>query len=136
MRSLLTVFLIPLLVLGVVANPSRAQTGLPEAADADWNGTWVAQGTLFAVAVTVQDGVIQLDEVQSLGFVWSSQPGSVNGTEATLEVRYAGVTAQLLARLTGPGTAVVQAASCLPEFMVVCALAKGQQAVFVREGAL
>ena len=69
-----------------------------------WNGTWLAQGTLFSVAVTVQDTAFQVDEVQSLGFVWTSQPGNVNGTEATVEVSYAGATALLLARLTGDWT--------------------------------
>jgi len=110
-----------------------SQTGNDEMSTANWNGTWLAQGTLFSVAVTVQDGVFQVGEVQSLGFVWGSKPGSVSGSEATVEVSYAGATAMLLARLMGDGIAVVEAATCAPEFMVVCALAKGQQAIFVRQ---
>ena len=118
-----------LLITGV---PARAQGGL-EISSADWTGTWIAQGTLFSVAVSVQEGLFRVDEVQSLGFVWTSEPGSVDGDQATLQVQYAGVTAQLLARLTGNDRAIVEAASCMPEFMVVCVLVKGQQAVFVRQ---
>jgi len=112
---------------------ANSQTGTDISSSANWNGTWLAQGTLFSVAVTIQDEVFLVDEVQSLGFVWTSQPGEVNGSEATVQVSYAGATAMLLARLIGNGTAVVEAATCMPEFMVVCALAKGQQATFIRQ---
>ena len=101
----------------------------------NWNGIWLAEGTLFSVAVTVQDNVIEVQENQSLGFTWTSQTGSISGNEATIRVGYAGATAQLLARLTGDGTAVVEAATCTPEFMVVCLLAKGQQARFIRQSS-
>jgi hypothetical protein len=110
-----------------------AQTSVDEFSAAAWNGTWLAQGTLFSVAVTVQNGEFRVNEVQSMGFVWTSQPGNVNGSEATVQVSYAGATATLLARLTSDGIAVVEAATCAPEFMVVCALARGQQATFIRQ---
>ena len=116
-----------------VTAAASSQTSIDEMSTANWNGTWLAQGTLFSVAVTVQDGVFQVDDVQSLGFVWTSKPGTVSGSQATVEVSYAGATAMLLARLTGDGIAVVEAARCAPEFMVVCALAKGQQATFIRQ---
>lgn len=122
-----------LLLLLTTAHAQTGDNGMPSA---NWNGTWIAQGTLFSVSVTVQDSVIQVDEVQSLGFVWTSRPGRVAGDQASIEVSYAGVTARLLARLTGDNTAVVEAASCMPEFMVVCALAKGQQATFIRQAEI
>ncbi|MEZ5489364.1 MAG: hypothetical protein R3F50_03485 [Gammaproteobacteria bacterium] len=131
-KSILAVYSLLLSLLIVCGAPVRAQ-GVLGASAADWTGTWIAQGTLFSVAVTVQEDQFRVNEVQSLGFVWTSEPGSVAGDQATLEVKYAGVTARILARLTGDGRAVVEAASCLPEFMVVCVLAKGQQAVFVRQ---
>ena len=109
--------------------PAQAQESQADA----WNVTWLAQGTLFSVEVVVRDSSFRVNQVQSLGFVWSSKPGRIDGDRATMEVQYAGVTAVLLARLTGPDTAVVEAASCIPEFMLVCALAKGQQAYFVRQ---
>ena len=124
-----------MLLLWVLSVPVRAQGGIDSPSASDWNGIWVAQGTLFSVAVTVQQGSFQVDEVQSLGFVWSSGTGQVEGDRATVEVQYAGVTATLLARLTDRNTAVVEAATCMPEFMVVCALARGQQALFVRQEA-
>jgi hypothetical protein len=131
-KSILAVYSLLLSLLIVCGAPVRAQ-GVLGASAADWTGTLIAQGTLFSVAVTVQEDQFRVNEVQSLGFVWTSEPGSVAGDQATLEVKYAGVTARILARLTGDGRAVVEAASCLPEFMVVCVLAKGQQAVFVRQ---
>lgn len=115
------------------APTSSGQTSTDNSSAADWNGTWLAQGTFFSVAVTAQDGVFRVDEVESLGFAWTSQPGLVNGSEATVQVSYAGATAILLARLSGDGLAVVEAATCAPEFMVVCALVKGQQATFIRQ---
>ena len=90
-------------------------------------------GTLLSVAVTARNGVFQVDEVQSLGFVWSATPGMVDGDRARLDVQYAGASAVLVARLVEDGVAVVEAARCVPEFMVVCLLAKGQQATFVRQ---
>ncbi len=121
-----------ILLWGLPSAPAGAQ-GSPENASAAWNGTWIAQGTLFSVAVSVTEGVFKVDQEQSLGFAWSSQPGRVNGDQATLEVQYAGITARLRARLTGQDIAVVEALSCVPEFMVLCTLARGQQAVFVRK---
>ena len=131
-RSLISATGVLLCLTWLTALPAHGQSDLDKFSAADWNGTWVAQGTVFSVAVSVQQGIFQVREAQSLGFVWSSQPGQVEGNRATVEVQYAGVTALVLARLTSKDTAVVEAASCMPEFMVVCTLAKGQQAVFVR----
>ena len=47
-----------------------------------------------------------------------------------MEVEYAGVTGKIRAELVDPNTAVAFAASCLPDFMVVCMLSKDRQAVF------
>ncbi|MEX0617948.1 MAG: hypothetical protein WD180_03210, partial [Pseudohongiellaceae bacterium] len=52
--------------------------------------------------------------------------------QMTLQVQTQGVTAELLAELTAEGTAVVKALSCVPDYMVACALAKDRQAIFVR----
>ena len=120
-------------VLSLLTTAALAQTSIDGSSASDWNGTWVAQGTFFSVAVTVRDTAFQVEEAQSLGFVWTAQPGYVSGSEAIVEVSYAGATAMLLATLTGDGIAVVEAATCTPEFMVVCVLAKGQQATFVRQ---
>ena len=99
----------------------------------DWNGTWVADGTLFSIEVIVSEAEFKVSEVQSLGFVWTAKTGTVSGNMATIEVTYAGTTAQINAELTGDGIAIAYAASCLPEFMLVCALAKDRQATFLRQ---
>ncbi len=95
-----------------------------------WNGVWAAEGSLFAVEVTVTDGNVELRQIQSLGFQWSSSTGTVAGSILEVEVAYAGVSGVIRARLENPGTAVVSARTCLPEFMVVCALARDRRAVF------
>ena len=114
------------------SGPSPGQTAFRTGNPADWIGTWVAEGTLFTIEVTIDEQEFRVSEVQSLGFVWSAQGGTVDGEQASIEVRYAGATARVLARLAGDGLAVVEASTCTPEFMVVCALVRDRQAVFVR----
>jgi hypothetical protein len=114
-----------LLLFLTVTTPGHGQ-----ADDARWNGRWLAEGTLFEISVTVDNGVMTVAEVESLGFTWSSEPGEVTGRVARIPVSYAGVTGIVEAELRDDTTAVAVAASCMPEFMVVCALARNQQAVF------
>ena len=65
-----------------------------------------------------------------MGFIWTSKDGIVEGNIARVEVEYAGVTGIIQAELVDKETAIAFAATCAPDFMVVCALAKGQQATF------
>ncbi len=106
-----------------------AQEGINASA---WEGIWQAQGTQFQIRVTVTDNIITVSQVESLGFEWTSQSGEIVGNIARVPVEYAGVTGVVQAELTGADTAIAFAASCLPEFMVVCALAKDRQAIFTR----
>jgi len=99
-------------------------------ADPRWDGQWLAEGTLFQISVNVADGMLMVEAVESLGFTWTSEPGEVNGSVARIPVSYAGVNGIVQAELVDATTAVAFAASCLPEFMVVCTLARNQQAVF------
>lgn len=101
-----------------------------EPADSRWEGQWRAEGTLFEIRVNVTDGVMSVGEVESLGFVWTSEAGEVTGNVATIPVSYGGVSGIVQAELVDATTAVAVAASCMPEYMVVCALARNQQAVF------
>ena len=64
------------------------------------------------------------------GFYLDQQVGTVEGNIARVEVEYAGVTGIIQAELVDEETAIAFAATCAPEFMVVCALAKDQQATF------
>ncbi|MCY4017259.1 MAG: hypothetical protein OXF82_08895 [Gammaproteobacteria bacterium] len=95
-----------------------------------WNGVWIAEGTLFSVAVTVVGGRVELRQLESLGFEWSADNGKVAGAVLEIEVDYAGVSGIIEARLQDAATAVVSARSCLPDYRVVCALARNRQATF------
>ena len=95
-----------------------------------WNGVWTAEGTLFSVAVTVTGDQIELRQLESLGFAWSSGDGRVSGAVLEIEVDYAGVSGIIEARLEDPQTAIVFARTCLPGYMVVCALARDRKVTF------
>ena len=73
---------------------------------------------------------MKVAQIESLGFVWTSQDGEVDGNIVRVNVEYAGVKGIIQAELINPITAVAFAATCMPDFMVVCALAKNRQAVF------
>ena len=95
-----------------------------------WDGTWVVEGTLFSIAVIIEDEKFKVRQIESLGFEWTSKNGSIDGNVVTVEIKYAGVAGTIQAELVNPNTAVAYAATCLPEFMVVCMLSKDRQAVF------
>jgi len=95
-----------------------------------WDGTWVVEGALFSIAVAIEDEEFRVAQVESLGFEWSSNNGTLNGNIVTVEIQYAGVTGTIQAELIDPNTAVAFAATCLPDFMVVCMLSKDRQAIF------
>ncbi len=112
----------------VVTAKGHAQEDL----SAHWNGVWNAEGTLFTIGVKVEENVMEVEQIESLGFLWTSKKGSIEGNVVRVEVEYAGVVGIVQAELIDANTAIAFAASCLPEFMVVCALAKDRQAVFRR----
>ena len=73
---------------------------------------------------------MKVTQVESLGFIWANQDGEVDGKLAQIEVEYSGATGIIKAELIEPNMAIVTASTCVPEFMVVCALSKGRRAVF------
>ena len=97
---------------------------------AHWEGIWVADGTLFSIAAAIEKEEFRVVQLESLGFEWSSENGKIDGKVVTIEIKYAGVTGTIQAELVDPNTAVAFAATCLPNFMVVCMLSKNRQAVF------
>lgn len=112
-------------------NLSQAQEWSEQTDYSDyWNGEWIAEGTLFQIAVSVEGGVMTVNQVESLGFEWSNDNGEVKGDIARVQVRYAGVSGIIQAELINASTAVVHAATCTPGYMVVCALARDRQAIF------
>lgn len=97
---------------------------------AHWEGEWIVEGTLFRIAVAVENDELVVTQIESLGFLWTSENGEIDGNVVRVAVEYAGVTGTIQAELIDPNTAVAFAASCLPDFMVVCMLSKDRQAVF------
>ena len=95
-----------------------------------WSGHWVGDGTIFEIRVEVENGVMKVHQIESMGFTWNSKDGTVEGNIARVEVEYAGVIGIIQAELVDSETAVAFAATCVPDFMVVCVLAKDRQAVF------
>ena len=106
-----------------------------ESSDIAWTGNWFGDGSLFQIQVEVTNGIMKVHQVESMGFIWTSKDGSVEGNIARVEVEYAGVTGIIQAELVDAQTAVAFAATCTPDFMVVCALAKDRQAVFKKISA-
>ena len=84
-----------------------------------WSGNWIADGTFFQIEISVENNTMKVTQVESLGFTWTNQDGEVDGKMAQIEVE-----------LIEPNIAIVTASTCIPEFMVVCALSKGRRAVF------
>lgn len=105
---------------------------LAQPGPADWNGEWLAEGSKFQLRVLVENGEITVSEVESLGFTWSAEPGVVDEQFAYVEVAYAGVEGVVEVEWLGPDRAVARAASCGPEYMLICNLVAGQQALFLR----
>lgn len=127
-----TLFSSRLCVLLITCLALNANSYGQEDLSAYWNGVWNAEGTLFTIGVSVEDSVMEVEQIESLGFLWTSKNGSIEGNVVRVEVEDAGVTGIIQAELIDPNTAIAFAATCLPEFMVVCALAKDRQAVFRR----
>lgn len=123
-----------LLVLLLILIP-RAHAQAAEDLSRHWAGEWLVEGTLFRIGVEVEGDTMTIRQIESLGFLWTSENGKIDGNVATVEVEYAGVTGRIQAELVGPSTAIAFAATCLPDFMVVCLLAKDQQAVFLKVAA-
>lgn len=107
---------------------ARAQEDLSQ----HWDGVWNAEGTLFTISVEVADGVMQVTKIETMGFEWTNEDGRVEGNTVFVNVEYAGVTGIIQAELLDANTAVAFADTCMPDYMVVCALSKGRQAIFRR----
>ena len=116
-----------LMFLSTVQGLVTAQTQIEEA---DWEGEWLAEGTLFRVGVILDNGLLKVTQIESMGQIWSSRDGEIDGNIARVEVEYSGASGVIRAELLNAKTAVLSAASCQPKFMVVCALSLGRQAIF------
>lgn len=123
-------FLRPITLALSISFALFANANAQEDLSAHWGGIWVAEGTLFSITVTIENEEFKVGQVESLGFEWTSENGKVDGNIVTVQIEYAGVSGTIQAELMSPNTAVAFAATCLPDFMVVCMLSKDRQAVF------
>ncbi len=104
----------------------------PSNADERWEGVWQAQGTLFTLRVALQDEFLQIEPVETLGFIWRNSPGRVQGENASFNVEYQGVLATIMVQLSEAGIAIARPTRCQPDYHFVCALVQNQQAVFTK----
>lgn len=118
------IFLVKLVLLFALSSFGQ------EISPSQWNGTWNAEGTLFRIGIVIEDGLMKVTQIESLGFEWSNKDGNISGNIATIEIDYAGVVGIIQAELIDENTAIAFAASCLPDFMVMCVLSKDRQAIF------
>tara|TARA_B110000196_G_scaffold307266_1_gene306702 strand:+ start:114 stop:575 length:462 start_codon:yes stop_codon:yes gene_type:complete len=123
-------FLRPITLALSISFALFANANAQEDLSAHWGGIWVAEGTLFSITVTIENEEFKVGQVESLGFEWTSENGKIDGNIVTVQIEYAGVSGTIQAELMSPNTAVAFAATCLPDFMVVCMLSKDRQAVF------
>jgi len=124
-RALIAAILIWSVALGASAQEETA-------GDDPWDGVWTAQGTAFSIRVIRQDQRMFVAPAQSMGFVWNSGIGSINGDTATIEVEYQGARGTVVVTRDERGVATARALSCLPETHLMCALARGQQVRFFK----
>jgi len=96
----------------------------------DLNGEWVAEGTIFRVRLEIDGSRVIVHQLESMGFDWTNEIGQLEANIATISVEYAGVKGIIKAEFFDETTASVSAASCIPDFMVICLLAKDQKAIF------
>lgn len=103
-----------------------------------WEGEWTANGTYFKIAVTVEDNVLKVTQLESLGFEWTSKDAVIDGNIVEVEVDYltGGVSGIIRAELLDESTGVLSVKTCAPEFMVSCALSKGRSAYFTKVAEL
>ena len=107
---------------------SFAQENLNDA----WAGQWIAEGTPFQIKVEIEDNVLKVTSIESMGFEWTSEEATPNGNTVEVAVDYitGGVSGVIRAELLNETTGVLSVKTCTPEFMVSCALSKGRQAIF------
>ena len=118
-------------LLAICALSSLAPSATAQSSSENrWDGEWVAEGTLFRIGVVVVNNVMQVTQIESMGQLWTNEDGEVDGNIVRVKVDYAGASGIIQAELVDNETAIAFAASCLPEFMVVCALSKDREAVF------
>jgi hypothetical protein len=106
---------------------------LPHEQDSAWPGIWVAEDSPFIIKVIRSGSQFSVESIESMGLEWVARNGIIKGDSATIEVEYQGVYGRVLVQLLDSTTAVARAMSCQPEYHVICALVRNQQARFLKQ---
>ena len=101
--------------------------------DGAWGGVWAAQDSPFVIKVTRSGNQFMVESIESMGLEWVARNGIINGDSATIDVEYQGVYGRVLVQLMDATTAVARAMSCQPDYHVICALVRNQQAQFNKQ---
>jgi len=98
-----------------------------------WSGVWTAEDSPFIIKVTRSGDQFTVESIESMGLEWVARNGIIKGDSATIEVEYQGVFGRVLVQLIDATTAVARAMSCQPDYHVICALVRNQQARFNKQ---
>ncbi len=116
--------------------PHHAQALLqpvPHGQEGAWGGVWAAEDSPFVIRVIRSGNEFTVESIESMGLRWVARNGIINGDSATIEVEYQGVYGRVLVQLIDATTAVARAMSCQPDYHVICALVRNQQARFNKQ---
>ena len=97
-----------------------------------WQGEWQVEATLFTLKVSTEGNRFFVDPVRPLGIEWTSTNGTIDGNTGTIQVKYQGVSAQVMVQLISDSSAIVRSLSCQPDYHVICTLVQNQQALFTK----
>ncbi|MDT8429794.1 MAG: hypothetical protein RQ757_13645 [Pseudomonadales bacterium] len=141
MRAIFNLLLKPFIFYGTVflaciPAHSLAQDTTETQEKSNWSGIWNAENTLLTIKVWSDGQRFVVDPVETMGLVWNTSNGRINGSSAFIEVEYQGVSARVIVDQIDRDTAVARALSCQPDYHVICALVRNQQARFVRTNSV
>lgn len=106
---------------------------VPQGLESAWAGVWATQDSPFVIKVTRSGNQFMVESIESMGLEWEAGNGIINGDSATIDVEYQGVYSRVLVQLMDATTAVARAMSCQPDYHVICALVRNQQAQFNKQ---
>lgn len=103
-----------------------------QASEPDWNGYWAIEAFNFMIEVDATTDSFEVIPVLPATLPWTPGIGEIREGKGYINVKYQGVSANLLVQLTDENTALVQPVSCMPEYHMLCALAQSQRAILTR----
>ena len=106
-------------VVAVIVSCLATTISAQEIGNSDWEGEWLAEGTLFRIGVSIEAGILKVTQIESMGQVWSNEDGEIDGNIARVQVDYAGATGIIQAELINTNTAVLFANALANDILTV-----------------